>query len=585
MSRLSEIRDVVQKFAEVSKSALKLDVEVVDNEMTWVAGTGRIKKLIGQKILEQGVIRKCMLENKKDIILDSPGNQPECMNCPHYRNCNYGKAVYTVIELEDEVVGIIGFVAMTTVQEGLLTNNKEPMLEFLKKIANLISTKVMEHEIISRITINSKLVNTVIDTLDKGIVIVNKDGVVADVNNFMLKRLDMDKDDVTGMKISDLLPGISTDPEEDHQDRVKYKEINFKSENKSTDFIYSWKNVTVEDYISAAVYMFEDIKDTTRLAYELSEKNSQIGFNEIIGEDPSFIEFKNKVSSIAVNDSTVMLIGETGTGKELFARAIHSLSNRKDKPFVAINCGAIPETLIESELFGYEKGSFTGASTTGKKGKFYIADKGTIFLDEIENMPLYLQIKLLRVLETREIERVGSSRSIPVDIRIIAATNMRIDEMVETGQFREDLFHRLNVVSLFIPPLRERGNDILVLSDYFIDKFKKKFNKNIEGLSNEVRETFMEYSWKGNIRELQNAIEYAVNMENSLYIQKENLPFQMKKVEESGEFKTLDEMEKEHIKKALDRYGWSENGRIKAAKMLGISRATIYRRLSKYELQ
>lgn len=585
MSRLSEIRDVVQKFAEVSKSALKLDVEVVDDEMTWVAGTGRIKKLIGQKILEQGVIRKCMLTNRKDIILDSPGNQPECMDCPHYLNCSYAKAIYTVIELEDEVVGIIGFVAMTTVQEGLLAYNKEPMLEFLKKIANLISTKVMEHEMISRITINSKLVNTVIDTLDKGIVIVNKDGVVADVNNFMLERLDLDKDDVIGMKVPELLPGISTDPEDDHPDKVKYREINFKSKNKSTDFIYSRKDVTVENYISAAVYMFEDIKDTTRLAYELSEKNSQIGFDEIIGVDPTFLEFKEKVSSIAVNDSTVMLVGETGTGKELFARAIHSISNRKDKPFVAINCGAIPETLIESELFGYEKGAFTGASATGKKGKFYIADKGTIFLDEIENMPLYLQIKLLRVLETREIERVGSSKTIPVDIRIIAATNMRIDVMVDTGQFREDLFHRLNVVSLFIPPLRERGNDILVLSEYFINKFKKRFNKNILGLSDEVKEKFLAYPWKGNIRELQNAIEYAVNMEQSLYIQEENLPFQMKKLEDSGEFKTLYEMEKEHIIKALDKYGWSESGRIKAAKMLGISRATIYRRLSKYGLQ
>ena len=438
---------------------------------------------------------------------------------------------------------------------------------------------------ISRITINSKLVNTVIDTLDKGIVIVNKDGVIADVNNFMLERLDLDKDDVTGMKVPELLPGISTDPKDDHPDRVKYREINYKSENKSTDFIYSRKDVTVENYISAAVYMFEDIKDTTRLAYELSEKNSQIGFDEIIGVDPTFLEFKEKVSSIAVNDSTVMLVGETGTGKELFARAIHSISNRKDKPFVAINCGAIPETLIESELFGYEKGAFTGASATGKKGKFYIADKGTIFLDEIENMPLYLQIKLLRVLETREIERVGSSKTIPVDIRIIAATNMRIDEMVDTGQFREDLFHRLNVVSLFIPPLRERGNDILVLSEYFINKFKKRFNKNILGLSDEVKEIFLAYPWKGNIRELQNAIEYAVNMEHSQYIQKENLPFQIKKLEESGEFKTLYEMEKEHIIKALDKYGWSESGRIKAAKMLGISRATIYRRLSKYGLQ
>lgn len=232
---------------------------------------------------------------------------------------------------------------------------------------------------------------------------------------------------------------------------------------------------------------------------------------------------------MASYDSSVLLVGETGTGKELFARAIHTESRRKEHPFITINCGAIPESLIESELFGYEKGAFTGASNSGKHGKFYLADKGTIFLDEVETMPLYLQQKLLRVIENQVIERIGGGKSIPINVRIVAATNVHLDEMVEKGSFREDLFHRLNVVTLFIPPLRERGNDVLVLAQHFIEKFAGRFNKRILGLSEEVEEIFLNYSWDGNVRELQNTIEYAINMEQSNYINEENLPFKFER--------------------------------------------------------
>ncbi|MDF2676182.1 MAG: hypothetical protein K0Q97_475 [Bacillota bacterium] len=286
-----------------------------------------------------------------------------------------------------------------------------------------------------------------------------------------------------------------------------------------------------------------------------------------------------------------MLCGETGTGKELFARAIHYESKRSAEPFIAINCSAIPETLIESELFGYEKGSFTGANSKGKHGKFYLADKGTIFLDEIETMPLYLQQKLLRVIERKEIERIGGSECIPINVRIISATNVRMDELVKKGQFREDLYHRLNVLGLFIPPLRERGNDVHVLTDYFIKKFNERFNKNIIGIDGKVKDIFSKYQWGGNVRELQNTIEYAINMETLDYINIENLPLNLQKFDNNNlnvinnsNLPTLSEIETTYIKKALDFYGHTEKGIIDSANALGISRSTIYRKIAKYDL-
>ena len=278
----------------------------------------------------------------------------------------------------------------------------------------------------------------------------------------------------------------------------------------------------------------------------------------------------------------------------VFARAIHSESSRRGEPFKAINCGAIPEALIESELFGYEKGAFTGAERKGKHGKFYLADKGTVFLDEVENMPLYLQQKLLRVIETREIERIGSSECIPIDIRIVAATNINLLELVKRGEFREDLYHRLNVIGLHIPPLREREGDVLVLTNYFINKFNERYNKNILGINDEVKNLFLKYDWRGNVRELQNAIEYAINIEISDYIDIENLPQNIRQSystqnlhgieKETDGFDKLDVVEKKYIQKALNFYGRTDNGIVESAKALGISRSTIYRKIAKYSL-
>lgn len=290
--------------------------------------------------------------------------------------------------------------------------------------------------------------------------------------------------------------------------------------------------------------------------------------------------------------STVLITGETGTGKELFARAIHCEGDRRSFPFVAINCAGIPDTLLESELFGYEEGAFTGAKKGGKKGKFEMANNGTLFLDEIGDMSLNLQAKLLRVLQNQTIVPVGGNSPIPLNLRIIAATNKDLRNEIKEGTFREDLFYRLNVIPIVIPPLRYRLEDVECLSYHFLEKYNKVIGKKIEGFAPSTLDILKSYNWPGNVRELENTIEYAVNMENECIIQPESIPEHIRynafisirqepinQPNNALKNKILS-AELKIIKKALDKHGWDVEGKKKAAKDLGISVRTLYRRLS-----
>lgn len=252
---------------------------------------------------------------------------------------------------------------------------------------------------------------------------------------------------------------------------------------------------------------------------ELTETNT----TQIIGNSTATLKLIDKIKQIAPTNATVLLLGESGVGKEIFASAIHSLSNRSNKIFVKVHCGALPETLLESELFGHEKGAFTGA-VSKRKGRFERADGGTIFLDEIGDISPQVQIKLLRVLQEKEFERVGGEETISTDIRIIAATNKNLAEAVKKGEFREDLYYRLSVIELNIPPLRERKEDILILAQTFLEDLAEKYQKPAKSFSEQVKEKFLEYSWPGNIRELQNAVETAVVLSNTEEISLESLP-------------------------------------------------------------
>ena len=311
-------------------------------------------------------------------------------------------------------------------------------------------------------------------------------------------------------------------------------------------------------------------------------------FSQVIGKTPMIQQVLQMVQKIAPTDSTVLITGETGVGKELIALEIHSGSQRRDHPFVKVNCAAIPETLLESDLFGHEKGAFTGAVTT-KPGRFEIAHKGTILLDEIGEMPLHLQAKLLGVIQDKSFDRVGGVKTIKVDTRIIAATNQDLQTAIQAGKFRSDLFYRLNVVPIHIPPLRERKDDLIPLVGYFLKKFKGKYFKKINNVSPEIMATFSNYDWPGNIRELENVLERMVLMSETDTLTLDQLPAEIRGTVTTVESSTLKEKidtisqvtEKQMIINTLNK---TNQNRTKAAKLLGISRRTLQNKIKEYGL-
>lgn len=322
---------------------------------------------------------------------------------------------------------------------------------------------------------------------------------------------------------------------------------------------------------------FRDLSEVELLRQELSER-SRVG--ELVSRSSSMRKIFELLPTIAQSDSTVLINGETGTGKELLAKAIHKMSKRSDKPFVAINCGALPDTLLESELFGYKKGAFTGA-THDKQGRFALANGGTLFLDEIGDISPALQVRLLRVIQERIYEPLGSTRSEPADVRIIAATNRNLVKMVKNGDFREDLFYRINVIRLELPPLRKRKDDVPLLVEHFIERFNRIQHKNVPGIASTALELLMVHDWPGNIRELENIIERAFVICGNGRLTVSHLPDELTGritlSQPSGTIVSAVKLtETQSILNALQKYG---NNRMAAAASLGIHRSTFYRKV------
>lgn len=351
--------------------------------------------------------------------------------------------------------------------------------------------------------------------------------------------------------------------------------------------------------------LFRDASDIREMAKELIELENKINeykgeierlqdsrytFDSIITRNPKMEYLKKLGRTAAQSNSTVLILGESGTGKELFAQAIHKASYRKFGPFIPINCAAIPRELLESELFGYEAGAFTGAKRGGKPGKFELSNGGTIFLDEVGDMPLEMQVKLLRVLEEKEFERVGGNEKIFLDARIIAATNEKIEEAVEKGRFREDLYYRLNVINIDIPPLRERIEDIPLISKHLLDYLTKELNTEEKIIDKETIDILMEYHWPGNVRELRNVLERAINLSTQRFILPQHLPERLvkNKIPIEGKEKIVPlkdvvaEAEKEAIVNAIIK---AEGNKTLAAENLGIHRTALYKKIEKYGLR
>jgi DNA-binding NtrC family response regulator len=326
------------------------------------------------------------------------------------------------------------------------------------------------------------------------------------------------------------------------------------------------------------------------------EAQERYGIPRIIGESAAIHRVSSDIQRVAPTDATVLLTGESGTGKEVFSRAIHQLSPRRDKPFVTVNCAAIPDTLIENELFGHEKGSYTGA-TARKAGKFELADQGTIFLDEIGELHISVQAKVLRVIEEQSFERIGGLETLRVNTRVIAATNRNLQEQVERKEFRQDLFFRLSVFPIHIPPLRERTSDLRLLAQFFVDKFARELHRQGLQLSAEAAQAIDNYSWPGNVRELQNTIERAVILTDGRQIELQNLNFAFQRTSTADDFAHIFDLsgsladvagrasstaERAKLKQALELTNWNKT---KAAEMLDVSYKTLLSKVKEYELE
>jgi transcriptional regulator with GAF, ATPase, and Fis domain len=328
------------------------------------------------------------------------------------------------------------------------------------------------------------------------------------------------------------------------------------------------------------------LAEVERLKSKLQEENFYLrekvklnqGHHRLVGQSPAIRQVMTQVEQVAPTDSTVLLVGETGTGKELLAASLHDFSARRGRTLVSVNCAAIPAPLVESELFGREKGAFTGALSR-QIGRFELADSSTIFLDEVGELPLDVQAKLLRVLEAKKIERLGNPRPVPVDVRIIAATNRDLENAIAEGKFRQDLYYRLNVFPIRVPPLRERREDIPLLVWAFVDEFAKTFSKNIQSIERESLDALERYSWPGNVRELRNVIERAMIVANGsrLRVQLPAMPV----LSPSTSGRKLEEVEREHMLSILEQSGWRIRGTNGAAEKLGLKATTLEARMAK----
>ncbi|EKO1911822.1 sigma 54-interacting transcriptional regulator [Clostridium botulinum] len=434
--------------------------------------------------------------------------------------------------------------------------------------------------------VSKKSIENVFNSIQRAILRVDLSGAIKTINNNAIELLGFNENDIKSMKMWDLIPDWSMVLDE------IYDKGSFVDEDV---YVHCLKNKLQLNLSAYPIYdssmriievtcLLSDIQKTRKLAGKILSGQAIYTFDKIIGESKKLLSIIDYSKKIADSRSTILITGDSGTGKEVFAQSIHNYSDRKDKPFIAVNCGAIPRNLIESELFGYEEGAFTGAKRGGYRGKFENSHGGTIFLDEIGEMPLDMQIKLLRVIEEGVINRIGSSKQIPVNSRIIAATNKDLREEVEKGNFRKDLFYRINVLPVYLPALKERREDIPLLIDYFMNKTSKHLNKRKVEIAPAYMERLMNYHWPGNIRELENIVELIINAESVEIINNIN-HHSSKEVRDKAKEETmvfnLEIVEKNHIKEVLNKFDGNVSS---AAKALGIGRNTLYRKIEKYSL-
>lgn len=511
--------NIVDSFSSV----LDLDFTIINADpISRVSGTGGYKADYSGRNWDNTYTKEVIREKSPKIVINS-----SCMKKTLFDE--YGEFYSIILHpiiVEDIVAGVVAIASFNKRQQDILISKSEKFLNYLEKVSTLISYKLEQESAMNKMREINQGLEIIFNSVNDGIIQYDLNINDISINEAAKKFLDFEHKDVFYEFLSEFMTlGDQLKKEKHDEEKSIYKIIN-----NSIYHIFVKAKYIVNGSNEKVIFIinrFDDVQETVK-----EDNINNVDIDSIIGRSNKIVNLKKRALKIANSNSSVIIMGETGTGKENFARAIHSCGNRAGNPFVAINCAAIPENLLESELFGYEEGAFTGAVKGGKIGKFQLANKGTLFLDEIGDMPLNLQVKLLRVLNDKKLERIGSNKQIEVDIRIIAATNMNLEEMVEQNKFRRDLYYRLNVIPFYIPPLRERKEDIILLANCFINRYNTKLSKEIVGISQKLQNILLNYDWPGNVRELENCIEYMINFETGDVLTENNLPDKIKNMKE-----------------------------------------------------
>ncbi|MDR3296115.1 MAG: sigma 54-interacting transcriptional regulator [Clostridiales Family XIII bacterium] len=598
MSLLMDVSASVQQVAEAISIAIGVEVEIVDDELTLVGGTGLYRDNIGEKeesgrVDGDALYARMLRSGTTEFIADTKNYQNYNSSFASDKDKELAE-VCTPILLNGSVVGVIGLIAVREEQRRILVDKAKGMAAFVEKMADLLAAKAEQRALLNDTESAINQMTTVLEATHEGIFDIDRNGYVKHCNDTAAKLFSALREDIVGSHISKyMLSSPALAVLKTGAGYTEREEV-YKTYKGTYHFIVSAKPYYSGAEIKGAVISFRDIEEAEKLAYNINAGTLKYTFDDIIGESEAVRHAKNQALLTARGNSTVLITGESGTGKEMFAKAIHYSGSRSSAPFVTVNCGAIPENLLESELFGYERGAFTGASDKGKMGKFEMASGGTIFLDEIGDMPLHLQVKMLHVLQDMRFERVGGNKTVIVDVRVIAATNRDLEEMIRHGSFREDLYYRLSVIPLTTPPLRGRREDIRLLAGHFLKKYNAFMNKRLAGFTEEAEAVYEGYDWPGNVRELENAVEYGVNMAFGDRIGIDAIPARLLRgetslsahPEDSGRplSEQLKTYEKEIILQKLKQYGNGRKAKDVVAKELGLSRATLYRKLTELDI-
>lgn len=568
MTNLEVIRPFIERFITAVSNSLRLEMAIFDGSCQLFYCTPTYSKKKGRSVHTPSLQE--VIANGS-ILINTPGEMASCIGCRFRDHCPSTIEILCCIHAGTEVAGVLAFTSFTKEGQKRITENNTIYLNAITEMANLFGSQL------ESITSGQGPANLdasilpVMELCDQPVLLTDAHGVILQYNQLAEDLLKVCE--LTSASLWQIFPNSVVKRITEGNDLFeKSVTIGGMATKISTRAIKTSGQIT-GFYIRISDQLRALSKDTSY-------------FEGIIGTSPAISEVQRMIRRIADSPTPVLITGETGTGKELIARAIHEQSRRSKYPFVAINCSSIPDNLFESELFGYEEGSFTGAKKGGKIGKIEMAQGGTLFLDEIGEMPLFAQPKLLRILQEYELERVGSNKKIHLDIRVIAATNRDLGEMVTEKTFRGDLYYRINVINLKLPPLRTRRDDIIPISENYIKKLKLKMDTSLSSISPEARQLLLDYEWPGNVRQLQNVIEYAANLCETDVLMPGDLPETMhgeriSSLPPVSPFPASQDSRDQELLELFDKYGYTLEGKKRIADELHISLRTLYRRISR----